>query len=86
MKDYIKQCLKHLYSIPKQYRKLKVAKWEWSDPDDGKVVITKVKEIHEAQVDAGDDNLTFIDLATHSSAGRARGCQGKWISSLNDWD
>ena len=48
---------------------------EWSDPDDGNVVITKVKEIHEAQVDAGDDNLTFIDPATRSSAGRARGCQ-----------
>ena len=45
----------------------------WSD--DGNAVITKVKDIHEAQVDAEDDNLTFIDLATHSSAGRARGCQ-----------
>ena len=26
-------------------------------------------------MDAGDDNLTFIDPATRSSAGRARGCQ-----------
>ena len=36
MNDYIKHCLKHLYSIPKQYREaVEVAKWGWTDPDDG---------------------------------------------------
>ena len=29
--------------------------------------------MHEVQVDAWDDNLTYIDPATRSSAGRARG-------------